>query len=379
MSKKTNKNKILITQFYNPTDGVGTSVNTLSLAQTLTENGFDVSIGSVHVEKDKQSGNVKIVSIKSVKDIEKSVSEADIVVPIVNFSKSHELFGITVINTCARLDKVTIPWIRTTPKNSLFIKNKTAEITPELYKELVVYSLKRNCCEKVICVSNAAKDALISLGVQKEKLFIVNNSVDTSNKIFDKPFTESTDKDYDVLFIARATPEKGTSFFISGLKLLVNKKPDLKVCIVGKGQEKNENIMNLAQALGVFENITFIDHVPNGDLLECISKSKVLVNTSLTESFGMAILEAMALGIPVVVPNIEGPLELTENGKFGEVFEQGNTQEMTDKVLKCLKLPSDTVKKAKLARERARTMFGVENQTKQMLSVLNINAKLKSK
>jgi len=363
---ETAKQNILITQFYDPTAGVGMSIGTINLAGALIKKGFNVVVASPRTAKNTTVNGVKVVCIKNINKLTKMIQNSDVVVPTVNFSKNSELFGVTVINQCEKLDKTVIPWVNTTPRNSLFGVSAKSKDTPMLFNNLLVETLEKDCCKKVICVSNALKKSL-SNTILKNKLVLMENSLDTSVIKTLSP----QKKKFDVIFIGRFTPEKGVLLFISALKLVKKKKKDLKVCLVGNGEEANV-ILNLAKAFEIDKSITFINKVPNKEVLKLILKSRVLVNSSLTESFGLTVLEAMALGTPVVVSDIEGPLELVQNGKLGNVFELGNTQDLANKILEAINENNDeALKKAKRAKKVANSNFTIEKQANTFVKILN--------
>ena len=63
-----------------------------------------------------------------------------------------------------------------------------------------------------------------------------------------------------------------------------------------------------------------------------------MVQPSLYEGFGLTVVEAMAAKIPVLVSNIEGPMEIVKKGKFGYFFENGNVIDCANGIDKILDL-----------------------------------------
>ena len=67
-----------------------------------------------------------------------------------------------------------------------------------------------------------------------------------------------------------------------------------------------------------------------------LKKYNLLIQPSHFEGFGLAIVEGMAARIPVLVSNIEGPMEIIQNGKYGYLFEVGNPEDCGKKIIKIM-------------------------------------------
>jgi glycosyltransferase involved in cell wall biosynthesis len=86
----------------------------------------------------------------------------------------------------------------------------------------------------------------------------------------------------------------------------------------------------------------------------------VYVSASHTESFGLAIVEAMASGLPVVATATEGAREIIDNEKTGVIVPLGNPEALASSVLHLLKEKEERVRLGTLARAQARTRFSLE-------------------
>lgn len=135
----------------------------------------------------------------------------------------------------------------------------------------------------------------------KHEVGVVPNFVDTD---FFK--LKSEPKEYDFINIAFMTPNKNQSQLLHAFSLVLQGRLDLKLVIIGSGPEE-VGLKNLAERLGIKENVVFAGALPRGRVAEFLSRSRVLVITSRYETFGVVGIEAMSCGIPVLSSRCGGP------------------------------------------------------------------------
>lgn len=103
--------------------------------------------------------------------------------------------------------------------------------------------------------------------------------------------------------------------------------------MVGEGPEK-ENAERLCQQLNIQDKVIFFGNSNEIDKILCLTDLFLL--PSETESFGLAALEAMACGVPVISSNSGGLPEVNIDGVTGYLSNVGNIEEMSDNALKIL-------------------------------------------
>ena len=124
---------------------------------------------------------------------------------------------------------------------------------------------------------------------------------------------------YDVVFLGRLTWEKDPERLIRVIDLVVKKRPQTRIAIVGTG-EMEEQTKSLATALSLNDNIDFLGFRSNP--LKILHDSKVMLMTSIREGTPMCALEAMALGVPIVSTPTDGMKDLVKNGETGFLSEE---------------------------------------------------------
>jgi glycosyltransferase involved in cell wall biosynthesis len=101
-------------------------------------------------------------------------------------------------------------------------------------------------------------------------------------------------------------PRKGHDFLLDAFKYVLNSKPNVILYILGTGSvQDKERIVNRISSLGIGDNVILPGYVE--EINELIrSSSAVLVPSQSYESFGITIIEAMAMGVPVVATDVGG-------------------------------------------------------------------------
>lgn len=202
------------------------------------------------------------------------------------------------------------------------------------WKAPFAYRLERRSLKKadrVIAVSRATHELLAEgYGVPREKLSLIPNGVDCGKF---KPGVRSDPSPPKILICSRLDPRKNISV---GLEALSEVGRKYEVRIIGDGPEKPR-----LEALGkkLTNRAHFLGRVEEAKLVDEFSTSDIFLSTSLSEGFGLSLLQAMASGCAVIASDIAAHRELVEHMKDGLVYstkkELGENLEllMTDLVL----------------------------------------------
>ncbi|MDD3804487.1 MAG: glycosyltransferase family 4 protein [bacterium] len=136
-----------------------------------------------------------------------------------------------------------------------------------------------------------------------------------------------------ILFLGRLDERKGIIVMIKAFKKLLTKKPDAKLVVAGKGPLDSE-ARNLAKSLSIEESVEFKGFIPFGEIPSYYRSADIYVSPALGgESFGIVLLEAMAVGAPVVASRIHGYSQVIKDNENGLLFETGDTDDLVSKIL----------------------------------------------
>lgn len=152
--------------------------------------------------------------------------------------------------------------------------------------------------DMIIAVSEYSATDLSSRGVNRNKIEVVPNGVDISTY---QPGPSSIDFERwetILLYVGPLAERKGLKYLIGALPTILEKHPDTGLVLVGGGD--NENLVQLAERIGVRDRVSFEGFVPENVLPDYYRAADVFVFPSLLEGFGMVLVEAMASGLPVV-------------------------------------------------------------------------------
>ncbi len=153
------------------------------------------------------------------------------------------------------------------------------------------------------------------LGIKNNKTFIVPNGLDLS-EFKNLPLKEILRDKYSILkgkkvilFLSRLDWKKGLDILAKAYGDISKKRNNIHLLVVGDGPENfKEKVKEWFRKEGIFEGekITFTGMLTGKERLEALSGSDIFVLPSYSENFGMAIVEAMACGLPVITTNTVG-------------------------------------------------------------------------
>ena len=204
-----------------------------------------------------------------------------------------------------------------------------------------------NNATAVIAPTRKTEQLLKSYGVTKP-ISIIPTGINTSNfrkdkfhpdEILELRHSLGLKEDTPVIIsIGRIAKEKSIDVIIGVLPGLIKKLPDLKMVIVGEGNEI-ENLKKYAESIGVSNHVIFTGGKPWDEIGKYYQLGNVFCSASVSETQGLTFAEAMAAGIPVVAKKDECIENIIENNITGLLFESDKelpellSRVLTDKVL----------------------------------------------
>lgn len=131
-------------------------------------------------------------------------------------------------------------------------------------------------------------------------------------------------------YIVRITRQKDPFTMLRAMREVVNKSNNIVLLMVGDGNLKARAI-ELSKTLGIENNVIFQPF--RTDIPDILNAIDIYCLPSLWEGFPIGVLEAMAMGRPVVASPVDGTKELIEDGKTGLLVGHGRTKELADALL----------------------------------------------
>jgi glycosyltransferase involved in cell wall biosynthesis len=195
-------------------------------------------------------------------------------------------------------------------------------------KRMFIPMLKR--CDVIAVTGTKNREYLIKQGINEHKIHILPDSIDMER--FKPVFLP---KKYDIIFVGRLAPAKRIDTLLKAVKKVKEIRSDLKVGIVGDGPLRN-SLEDLTNQLGIKENVEFIGFKNNTEFY--YNSSRIFMLTSYYEGLPMAMVEAMACGIPCVVSSVGDVTDVAIDGFNAIVIDNPyDADSFADAIIKLLK------------------------------------------
>ncbi|WP_323735597.1 glycosyltransferase family 4 protein [Methanosphaera sp. ISO3-F5] len=221
--------------------------------------------------------------------------------------------------------------------------------------------------DKILTVSHATKNSLINdFAVNSDKILMLYNGVDIAK--YDAVHIDGVLKN-NIIFVGRLAPHKHVDHLINSVNIIQEKIPDIKLTIVGKGEEKDK-LIQMVNKLELEKNIKFKQDLTDEELITEIKKSELLVLPSTREGFGMVLAEANCCYKPVITYASGGTVEVVENGYNGFLIEPENIEDLTQKILETLENKELNQKLGQNGRKKVEKDFDWEKIVNQYINVL---------
>lgn len=195
---------------------------------------------------------------------------------------------------------------------------------------------------KVFAISESVKDAFYTkYGITSQVIF---NGILSSNFAEKTPCNVSLP--FNIVQIGRLDyKDKGQDLLINAASIAKGK---VYVTFIGDGLDMN-HLKELVGKLDMKDYVHFLGKKSQEYIANHLKDYDLFVQPSRKEGFGLTVAEAMAANVPVLVSSGQGPAEVTENERFGWVFENGNVQNLVKQVMFIYEHYNEAKEKAKLA------------------------------
>jgi 1,2-diacylglycerol 3-alpha-glucosyltransferase len=175
-------------------------------------------------------------------------------------------------------------------------------------------------CDLVVAPSTGTAQVMREIGVACP-IEIIPNGIDLDS--FREPRFPRTRAELGInagekvlITVGRIGPEKNLTFLLNALVGICQLIPETNLLLIGEGGEKDD-LIDLARDAGITDRVRFIGQVGYDEVPGYLAISDAFVTASVAETFGMAAVEAMAAGVPVVGIASTGIGEVVENGVSG--------------------------------------------------------------
>jgi len=224
---------------------------------------------------------------------------------------------------------------------------------------------------RMIAVSNRIRNVAMEAGVDPARITVIYSGIDTANVA--SPTEGKLIRDHYGLSsiqpvigtVANLFPRKGYEYLIEALVEIRKKIPDVHCLIVGEGDHRYRTIlMEMVMTRDLDRVVTFAGF--QQDIVAHIAALDVFVLPSVMEGFGIVLLEAMAMGKPVVATDVGGIPEVVEDKVTGFLVPPRNGDALAQKILYLLENLQIAVELGQAGRMRAIEKFSVDCTVSQL-------------
>lgn len=183
----------------------------------------------------------------------------------------------------------------------------------------------------IFTISPELKKYLISRNFESSKLIITGNAIESNLIKISKPKNYK----YDALFVGRINETKGIFDMLEVVKKIKKEIPNFKLAIMGDGDLNTRNIfINKINILNLSKNIVLLGTVNGIEKFSIIKSSKIFIflSKSKSESFGIALLEAVSCGLPAFVYDLPAYKNIYKNNEIN-IFKIGDINSVTKAIL----------------------------------------------
>jgi glycosyltransferase involved in cell wall biosynthesis len=215
-------------------------------------------------------------------------------VPVI--AVNHHLFGESAF--------LQVPW----PIAATVVAIE--KLIPHLYKDM-----------PFLAVSESSRLDLVERGVPAERIDLLYNGI-TFPELSPRPWRERPRR---IVYLGRLEPYKRIDLLLRAAARLRERFDDLEVVVIGRGSER-EPLERMAGELGIGASVRFVGFVSDAERDALLADARVCVCPSVKEGWGITVLEANAVGVPVVATDAPGLRDAVRHGETGLLVPDGEPE-----------------------------------------------------
>ena len=330
------------------TSKVGTTNNIINIVNSFNKySNFDLSLINVYGEWDNyiekfrtDRGNRKtLISLNFLKNFKKEgFLKSRLLSIMIFFFSFRPLLNLIKIR---KPDFFIVHLITSLPLLVFLIFNLKPKLILHIAGHPKLNFIRKNIWRltskkifKIICPSNELKEYLIKQNIfETDKIIVVEDchlEIKKINIFSKKDLNENFLDDNKILIsIGRLTKQKNFQFLIKNFADLLRKFKDLKLLIIGEGEEK-QGLENLIKNLGINDKVKLIGFDKN--IYNYLGKSNFFISTSKWEGSSLSMIDAAYMGIPILCSDCpSGRKEFIGKDQRGFIYKEGDALDFQKK------------------------------------------------
>ncbi|HET6423515.1 MAG TPA: glycosyltransferase [Planctomycetaceae bacterium] len=225
------------------------------------------------------------------------------------------------------------------------------------WKSSLQYRWAAKWTDRIITVSDDAAGLCVTTDrIPAAKVTRIWNGIDLSEFRFAGP-----SRDLVAIAVARLSAEKDFPTLLRAMALAVLHLPALRLKIVGDGPERAK-LESLTDELQLRDNVEFLGE--RRDVPKLLTQAGFFVTSSLTEGISLTLLEAMAVGLPVVATSVGGNPEIVVDGKTGRLAPAADPAALAGAIIALCDAKAEWAAMGRAGCERAAEHFDIHRMAR---------------
>ncbi len=225
-----------------------------------------------------------------------------------------------------------------------------------------------------IAISQKIKDVMINDGIAADRIFVVHSGIDphrfagVAGDYLADEFNIAPGEKV-VINVAHLAGHKGQKYLVRAIPHVLAEIPNVRFFIIGQGELTTE-LQTLAASLQIGHALAFTGF--RNDVGAFYKIADLFVMSSVQEGLGTAILDALALGTPVVAADAGGIPEIIKDGVTGCLVAAGDPQALARGIIEMLSRDDQARAMARRGRDAVRRNFSIDAMAANNLKVYNL-------
>src|SRR3972149_7758407 len=197
-----------------------------------------------------------------------------------------------------------------------------------------IYSQLFKVGDCFLAISDYNYKNLVRFGVNPEKIILHTVGIDVNK--FSYRYQSTADKSTNtikIITVARLVEEKGLKYGIQAISKLLKRNPELNLeyHIVGEGELEGD-LRKLVKELSLEEVVCFIEPMDQEEIIGKMQQAHIFILPSIAEALPVVLMEAQAVGLPVVATSVGGVSQVIIDGKSGFLVPERDVDALAEKI-----------------------------------------------
>jgi glycosyltransferase involved in cell wall biosynthesis len=224
-------------------------------------------------------------------------------------------------------------------------------------RQTVLFNLAARCANSIVSVSHDSLQLAAAQGLPRQRLVSIHNGINLAAWTAVGPYPKGP-----VVFVGRFSAEKDIATLLRAAAIAGKVDRTFRLCLAGEGPDR-AGLQALAGELGIANRTVFLGEMQY--IAALLAGSSLLVLPSLSEGISVALLEAMARGLPVVATRVGGNIEVVSHGQTGLLVETRSPQALAEAMLTIYQNPPLARQMGEAGRQRVEEHFDARRMVAQ--------------